>query len=224
MKRRAFLATVGTLATAGCVSRGASDSVFTSIEKPDPIQRKRSSRPEQSSRTKQSSRTSQTEQHDQQDGVMPVKVSADDRSVSNTQNIFAELRTAWAAETRQSIQPANRDKYYYAAPPDRKFVVVMFRVQNISATDSKIALTPRMFGLAVPSSDENPANYHHRPLEYLPNPFEGVSLRQGATTEGWMVYSIPASITRAELFVPKGLFPGPVEVEFDRGTVDIPDM
>jgi len=114
---------------------------------------------------------------------------------TNTTNSTTSLAVTWNAGTKDAIDPDEDDSREYRAEDGNKFVLAKLEIENTGS--GPIDLTPRLFRVLVDGVE-----YDHRGLiGSSQGGLSSVTVRPGATYDGWLAFSVPDSSTSATFIV-----------------------
>jgi len=124
--------------------------------------------------------------------VSNVSMAAEDTvSASATQR----LDVAWNARAQSAVDPDAGGITTYSAEDGEKYIVVRMQLTNTGSTS--IEMTPSLFRVLA-----NGVEYEYQALfGSSQGGLSGVTLREDATYDGWVAFSVPESTTEAELIV-----------------------
>ncbi|MBX0325775.1 DUF4352 domain-containing protein [Halomicroarcula sp. F13] len=123
--------------------------------------------------------------------VSNVSVTAQDADPPATQS----LNVVWNARAQSAVDPTPDDSLSYDAEEGQKYLVV--RMQLTNNASSSIDLTPTLFRAL-----SDGVEYEYQALfGSTSGDLRGVTLREGATFDGWVAFSIPEDTTSVELIV-----------------------
>lgn len=144
--------------------------------------------------------------------VSQAVVSAEDANPDRWATTFS---IRFNDQSQKTIDHPSRDTYFVARSGEM-FVVVQLKIQNVG--DQEASLTPLFFDVLV-----NGVEYAYQPLDGLPTPLRGASLRAGGTFTGWIVFSIPQGADEATLVTDQTAYYGSIRAHFTHdGGIGIP--
>ncbi|MDS0280327.1 DUF4352 domain-containing protein [Halomicroarcula sp. S1AR25-4] len=124
--------------------------------------------------------------------VSNVSMTAQDASPPDSGQ---SLDVVWNARAQSAVDPDPNDMTGYSAEEGQKYLVVRMQLTNTGS--SSIEMTPALFRVLG-----NGVEYEYQALfGSTSGELSGVTLRSGATYDGWVAFSIPDSTTSAELIV-----------------------
>lgn len=140
--------------------------------------------------------------------VSNVSIQAED---TNPNEPAHSLEVTWNARAQSAVDPDPDDMSIYNAEDGQKFLAVRMQLTN---TDSEsIDLSPYFFRAVVEGVEYQPQSL----LGSSQGGLSQVTLRSGASYDGWVVFSVPEDATAAEITVVQDsyYFDGPASVKFN---------
>jgi len=105
------------------------------------------------------------------------------------------LDVVWNARAQSAVDPDPNDMSSYNAEDGQKFLVV--RMQLTNTGPSSVEMTPSLFRILADGVE-----YKYQALfGSSQGGLNDATLREGATYEGWVAFSVPDSTTSAEIIV-----------------------